>query len=192
MNYRKLNAHDAYAAGLKTRMDQKAECGPMRFSIYKLLECHSYFDDSQEELSLIGKYIRSGEKDFRCFEHCTSEDKSVWVKELPAGICDSLGRDLVGVLHGLAGDGVSVDDIKEIKEEVDKRIPYLLDMGEWARIQTKKHWRRLSVQLGTGESELDDFVAKCLELIDDVMNMIIAANPKTPSGPFKSWVQEHQ
>lgn len=176
MNYSKLNAHEAYDAGLKTRIDQKSECGPMPRSKYKLLECQRDFDRIKDQISRIGKYTISNSKDFHFFGCCTSEDSHVWAKAIPAHMCHSLGCDLVGVLHGLPGDGVSGRVIKKIENEVQRRIPALLDLGDWARIETERSWKRVSMQLGTGESELDEFINKANDLIDWVMYTLKKGN----------------
>ena len=51
MIYSKLNAYDAYESGLKTRLEQRKECGDMPFSIYKLIEWWSIWH---------GNYFRRG------------------------------------------------------------------------------------------------------------------------------------
>ena len=192
MIYSKLNAYDAYDAGLKTRIDQKSECGPMPFSIYKLLECHRDFHENREELDKIGGYIRGNTNLRHSLRHCTSEDKHIWAKRTPAQMCHSLGRNLVGVLHGLTGDGVTVTNIKNIEAEVLRRLPDLLGLGEMARVETKKHWRLVGRQLGTGQCAIDEFVDKCVDLIDWVMDAVIASEPTSPSGPFDSFVRARQ
>ena len=192
MIYNKLNAHDAYAAGLKTRIDQKAECGPMRCSEYKLLECRRNFYHTQKGLAQIGEYVRSKSTDFRFFNHCTNEDQSLWVKTVTAGMCHSLGRDLVGVLHGLAGDRVSENDLNNIEAAAQRHIPRLLDLGEAARIETQRHWRQICKRLGTGQCVLDVFVEECIELIDDLMDAVNIATQKTPSAPSSNLANERQ
>lgn len=192
MIYSKLNARDAYDCGLKTRLEQRAECGDMPFSIYKLLECHHDFTSTREELARIGAYAR-GDKSLKySFMHCAHWDKNIWAKGLAAHNCFSLGRNLVGVIHGLPGDGVSAAVAQHITSVVNRRIPDLLDLGECARIETKTSWRNVSKLLGTGRCTLDDFNDDCIALIEWVMDTIISAEPKTPSGPFKSFVEGRQ
>ena len=196
MIYDKLNAYDAYESGLKTRIDQRKECGDMPFSIYKLIECYRDFTSTKEELARIGVYERSNRSrkhDLRySFLYCTPQDKSIWVKRMAAHNCFCLARNLVGVLHALPGDGVSDVVVNKIRDEVDRRIPNLLDLGEYARIEAKTGWKYVSKLLGTGNCSLDEFNDDCIELIEWVLDELIAAKPKYPSGPFRSFAEERQ
>ena len=196
MIYSNLNAYDAYKSGLQTRLKQRKECGDMPFCIYKLLECHHDFTSTKEELARIGVYERSNKsqkRDLRySFLYCTPQDKSIWVKRMAAHNCFCLARNLVGVLHALPGDGVSDAVVNKIRDEVDRRIPNLLDLGEYARIETKTGWKYVSKLLGTGNCLLDEFNDECIELIEWVLDRLIAAKPKHPSGPFRSFAEERQ
>lgn len=196
MIYSKLNAYEAHESGLKTRLEQRAECGDMPFFIYKLIECHRDFTSTKEELARIGVYERSKKSrkhDLRySFLYCTPQDKHIWVKRIAAHNCFCLARNLVGVLHALPGDGVSDAVINKIKGEVDRWIPDLLYIGEYARIETKTGWQYVSKLLGTGDSLLDEFNDKCIALIEWVLDKLIAAKPRHPSGPFISFAEERQ
>lgn len=196
MLYSKLNAYEAHESGLKTRLEQRAKGGDMPFCIYKLLECHHDFTSTKEELARIGVYVRGNESLKRSlrysFMHCVHWDKHIWVKRIAAHNCFSLARNLVGVLHALPGDGVSDAVVNEIQGEVDRRVPDLLDLGEYARVETKTGWKYVSKLLGTGNCLLDEFSDACIELIEWVLDRLIAAKPKHPSGPFSSFAEERQ
>ena len=192
MIYSKLNAYKAYESGLKTRLEQRAECGDMPFSIYKLIECHRDFTSTKEELARIGAYARGDNSLKYSFMHCVYWDKNIWTKGMAAHNCFCLARNLVGVIHGLPGDGVSAAVVQQITSVVNRRIPDLLDLGECARIETKTDWKSVSKLLGTGRCALDDFNDDCIALIDWVMDTLISAEPKTPSGLFKSFAEDRQ
>lgn len=196
MIYSNLNAYDAYESGLQTRLKQRKECGDMPFCIYKLLECHHDFISTKEELARIGVYERSTKSRKHdlgySFLYCTPQDKHIWVKRMAAHNCFCLARNLVGVLHALPGDGVSDAVVNKIRDEVDRRIPDLLDLGEYARIEAKTGWKYVSKLLGTGNCSLDEFNDDCIELIGWVLDELIAAKPKYPSGPFRSFAEERQ
>jgi hypothetical protein len=196
MIYSKLNAYEAHESGLKTRLEQRAECGDMPSAIYKLIECHRDFTSTKEELARIGVYERSkksGKHDLRySFLYCTPQDKHIWVKRIAAHNCFCLARNLVGVLHALPGDGVKDAVINKIKGEVDRRIPDLLDLGEYVRIETKTGWKYVSKLLGTGNCLLDEFNDECIALIEWVLCKLIIAKPSHPSGPFRSFAAKHQ
>ena len=192
MIYSNLNAYDAYESGLQTRLDQRAKCGAMPFAIYKLLECHRDFTNRGRELVRIGEYERGNKAIMHSFAHCSYLDKSVWAKHLAAHNCFSLGRNLVGVLHGLAGDGVPAAVVQQITHAVNRRIPELLNLGEFSRVETKTDWKRVGKLLGTGRCDLDEFSDQCISLIEWVLDELIAAKPSHPSGPFRSFAEERQ
>ena len=196
MIYSKLNAYDAYESGLKTRLEQRKECVDMPFCIYKLLECHHDFTSTKEELARIGVYVRGNESLKRSlrysFMHCVHWDKNIWVKRIAAHNCFSLARNLVGVLHGLAGDGVTAAVAQQITHAVNRRIPDLLSLGKFAQVETKTDWQRVSKLLGTGRCDLDRFNDGCIALIEWVLDKLIAAKPRHPSGPFISFAEERQ
>ena len=192
MIYSNLNAYDAYESGLQTRLDQRAKCGAMPFAIYKLLECHRDFTNRGRELARIGEYERGNKAIMHSFAHCSYLDKSVWAKHLAAHNCFSLGRNLVGVLHGLAGDGVPAAVVQQITHAVNRRIPELLKLGEFARVETKTDWKRVGKLLGTGRCDLNKFNDECIALIEWVLCKLIIAKPSHPSGPFRGFVAKHQ
>ena len=196
MIYSKLNAYEAHESGLKTRLEQRAECGDMPFAIYKLIECHRDFTSTKEEFARIGVYERSkksGKHDLRySFLYCTPQDKHFWVKRIAAHNCFCLARNLVGVLHALPGDGVSAAITEKIKKNVACQVPDLLTLGEFARIQTKTDWPRVSKLLGTGCCDLDEFNNECIALVEWVLDEIIAAKPTEPSGSFSSFAAGRQ
>lgn len=192
MNLSKLNTYDGYNVGIIMRSDQRANCGDMPCAIYKLMECRVCFYDTKEELERIGKYMRGDTHLRYSFRHCVSWDKHIWAKRKPAYNCNALGRNLVGVLHGLEGDGVSVLAIKLLEEEVHRRIPGLLDLGELARIETKNNWLLVGKLLGTNSCAMDQFVNECIDLIDWVLNTLVDAKPKSPSGPFRSFAEKRE
>lgn len=192
MIYSNLNAYDAYESGLQTRLDQRAKCGAMPFAIYKLLECHRDFTNRGRELARIGEYERGNKAIMHSFAHCSYLDKSVWAKHLAAHNCFSLGRNLVGVLHGLPGDGVSNVVINAITDEVNRRIPILLDSGEYARIETKTEWKRIGKLLGTGSCQLDRFNDDCSALLEWILFVLIVAKPLKPSALLRNFAAKHQ
>ena len=192
MIYSKLNAYDAYESGLKTRLEQRKECGDMRFSFYKLKECRRDFTNRGRELARIGEYERGNKSIMHSFAHCSYLDKSVWARHLVAHNCFCLGRNLVGVLHGLVGDGVPAAVVQQITHAVDCRIPDLLNLGEFARVETKTDWKRVGKLLGTGRCDLDEFSDQCISLIEWVLDELIASNPEHLSGSFKSFAEERQ
>lgn len=188
MIYSKLNAFDAYSLGLKTRLDQKSECGAMSFAIYKIIECDDDFRSTKDEFFRIGQYCRGNSMYKYEFLHCVYLDMHIWAKDMSAHNCFSLARNLVGVLEALPGDGINCGVIKYIQNEVERRIPALLTLGESARIESKTAWGYTSKLLGTGECLLDKFNNECIEIIEWVMEEIIASNPTCPSGPYSSYV----
>ena len=192
MIYRKLNARDAYKCGLKTRLHKCGKPVEMPFAIYKILECHDDFTGTSKELARIGEYARGNKSLKHSFKHCMYWEKHIWAKGIAAYNCFCLARNLVGVLHALPGDGVSAAITEKIKKNVACQVPDLLTLGEFARIQTKTDWPRVSKLLGTGCCDLDEFNNECIALVEWVLDEIIAAKPTEPSGSFSSFAAGRQ
>jgi hypothetical protein len=159
---------EAYAAGLKMRANQKNECGPMRESLYKLREYYSDITETSKALSEIGKYARLGSTPY-ALAHCMGYEKSKWAKGRPKAAAYSLGKNFVGVLHGLTGDGVSDASIISINRHVLLRIPGLLDLGGRAHVELTSSWSPTGKELGTGKGATDLFIQGCLELMSWVL-----------------------
>jgi hypothetical protein len=160
--------HEAYKSGVKIRTDQKKECGPMSRSLYKLREHQRNLQDTKESLEEIGNYTRIGLTPY-ALRHCMGYEKSKWSKSRPEALAQRLGQDLVGALHGLLGDGVPEPRIKHIEQQALTRISDLLSLGEQAHIELNGNWAIAGRRLGTGKGAMDQFVNKCLELIDWVL-----------------------
>lgn len=192
MIYSKMTAKDAFDYGLKLHRNKNGQFFTKFFSIYKISKCRDDLASTKEELSRIGRYVR-GDKSLRYgFLHCTYEDKSKWVKSISAYNCLILGKDLVGVLYAQPGCGVSQEAIDKIREEVNRRIPGLLALGESARHETQTEWNRMCKLLGTGRCLLDCFNEECFFLADWVMEALNAAKSKQQSATFISFAAERQ
>jgi len=190
MVYSHMNCQDAYKHGLNCRTKQIQECGPIKFSLYKLIECHRDFKKCHRELAKIGEYKRGNDCLRYSFMHCSSSDTAVYAKALAVHSAHDLGRNFEGMLSGLQGDGVPIPVIKQINNMVANAMPSLIKNAEYARIETKNQWRIVSKLLGTGKCELDILIADSINLLESVLDMIVESNPTTPRGCLQCYEEE--
>lgn len=186
MFYENLSACDAYKKGLKDRIDVLNESPQWEFGIYKIMAFHEELHDLQAELIRVGEYERGEDISEDDFLLCESSNTSSFVRWIVASTCYSLGNKVVGV-PCIYVDGLSDEDISRIDKEVRKRIPAVLDLGEIAHAQLINEWSLVGKLLGTGSCSLDEFITKCVELIDWVLDVSIATAPKDSLGTFNNY-----
>jgi len=95
-------------------------------------------------------------------------EAAAWCKSLPELTAYQQGHDFVGALHALTGDGIPQSIVDELRQNVNRAIPSLLQLGEIARAELKKSWVTTGPDLG-GRSTLDEFITGCLDLADEVL-----------------------
>ncbi len=190
MVYSHMDCQGAYKHGLNCRTVQIQKCGPIKFSLYKLIECHRDFKNRKRELARIGEYKRGNDSLRYSFWHCTSSDTAVYAKAVLVNSAHDLGRNLEGMLSGLVGDGIPIPVIDEINKIVTEAMPGLIKQAEEARFETKLYWKIVSKRLGKGHCELDIFIEESINLLECVLDMIVALNPTMPSGYLKGYEEE--
>jgi hypothetical protein len=169
-NLKNTNVSDGYQLGLSDRKEIPFIAG----SEYKIKEFRGRLERKQKVLVKIGDAVRKKEMP-HCFGPCMGFEAAAWCKSLPALTAYQLGHDFVGALHALTGDGIPESTVDELRQNVNRAIPSLLQLGEIARTELKKSWVTTGPDLG-GRSTLDLFIADCIRLVDQVL--IIVAKHK--------------
>ena len=172
-NLKNTNVSDGYQLGQSRR-------GVIRFragSEYKIKEFRRGLERKQKSLTDIGEAIRKKQMPFS-FRHCWGWEAGVWCRTLPTSVAHGLGHDFVGALRALTEDGVSQSIVDELRQNVNRDIPSLLQLGEIARTELRESWDATGPDLG-GRSSLDEFIAGCLDLVDKTL--ITASTSKVAS-----------
>ena len=162
-NLKNTNVSDGFQLGLSRRGAISFVAG----SEYKIKEFRGRLERKQKTLVEIGDAIRKKEMP-HCFGPCMGFEAAAWCKSLPVFVAHQLGHDLVGALHALTGDGIPQSIVDELRQNVNREIPSLLQLGEIARTELKKYWVATGPDLG-GRSTLDEFITGCLDLDDEVL-----------------------
>jgi hypothetical protein len=162
-NLKNMNVSDGYQLGLSRR----GAIPFFRGSKYKIKEFRGRLERKQKVLVEIGDAVRKKEMP-HCFGPCMGFEAAAWCKSLPAFVSHQLGHDFVGALHALTGDGIPQSIVDELRQNVNRAIPSLLQLGEIARAELKKSWVTTGPDLG-GRSTLDEFITGCLDLAAAVL-----------------------
>ena len=161
---------NSYHKGLADRAKIVLEQGPLRRASYKLREVGGRLKRLSHALSLYGPGVRS-DKVPHYLGPCMGYEAQGYFKKIPQSIGFDLGRDVVGVLDSLLGDGMSIDQIQSIKQRVTNRLPSIFELGEEALMELRTQWQVVEPDLG-GRSTLDEFLESCFELLETVMKEV--------------------
>jgi hypothetical protein len=125
------SCRDEFHEGLESRKDH-----PLPHGYYKLRECHDRLVGTVEELQRIEELV-SGRGDKWSLQHCVSEDKHIWVKNVPRAVAWRLGYEALPGLRALTGNGVS-------QRLVDELYPILMVKAEDLAERLETHRKRIS------------------------------------------------
>lgn len=127
---------DEFFEGLERRKDH-----PLPHGYYKLRECHDRLVGTVEELQRIEELV-SGRGDKWSLQHCVSEDKHIWIKNVPRSVAWRLGYEALPGLRALTENGVP-------KGEVDSLYPTLLAEAEGlaGRLETHRRFIAKNIRL---------------------------------------------
>jgi hypothetical protein len=99
---------DEFLEGLERRKQH-----PLPHGYYKLRECHDRLVGTVEELQRIEELV-SGRGDKWSLQHCVSEDKHLWIKNVPRSVAWRLGYEALPGLRALTGSGVPKGDVESL------------------------------------------------------------------------------
>ena len=160
----------SYHKGLAARNIIVLEQGPLRLASYKLSEVVGRLNRLKDALSLYGPGVRSDKVPYY-LGPCMGYEAESYFKKIPGWVGFDLGRDVVGVLDSLVGDGMSIDQIQLIKQQVTNRLPYILSLGDAALTDLLTQWQTVAGDRG-GRSTLDEYQESCVQLIETAMREV--------------------
>tara|TARA_B100000787_G_scaffold169501_1_gene160863 strand:- start:131 stop:664 length:534 start_codon:yes stop_codon:yes gene_type:complete len=166
--------HEAYSEGLLERRPIRMLSG----ALYKIKEAERRLA-TKDNLTHIGRYACGDQTSRYKIRHCIPEEIEWYTQQIPSFISKDLGYCVLGVLHGLKGDGLSKSDISRIETKAQEQIGYLLALGEIASIELNKDWKSASIELAEGGGAMHHFVAEVLALLDWVMTEVELCKPRS-------------
>lgn len=135
---------------------------PLEAGAYKLREARHRLFRMMNTVDAIGEYLckpgsgRSGSSLGPC---CTTDDKAVWIKNLPKKVAEMLGYDILPATVALAAEeGIAETDILAEQANARARAHELLMDCEAQRVRLKGGIKREYAAIKLGQSELGDLL----------------------------------
>lgn len=143
---------------------------PLKCGIYKLNEVKDF---AEKYLLETQKIARSKQTSNRCqLRHCTPEDMHTWLKSAPVFVADELGYKVAPAIKALIGDGLSNDDVKRLRMQIQPRIDALLlqcdDVDDLIYTNIEVEYEQMKM----GESLVADLYDRLYRLTDFALSEI--------------------
>ena len=161
----KQNCHEAFQYGQDLRSQHSLPSGQ-----YKLGECRERLQLCLDELSRIRHYLICGGNP-HALQRCTTEDKHIWLKDLPAHIAHRLGYEILPGILALVADGASPSKIATAYPKFEADCHTLLVSLESVRLAIQKSIGVEYDRMRRGESLLEPLVDRALRIADGALKL---------------------
>ena len=165
MKYR--TCQDAFNDGAQSRPSY-----PLRLGLYKLSESIRNLQSTRDEVIRISKVVK-GTKSPSCLQHCTNEDKAVWLRKVPLFAAYDLGYEIIPALRALEFDDVPRCQSEAAALRVESGIPSCLVKWDQLRDTYKNRIASEYARMRNGQSN-------SLLVVDDALSMIDSALKALP------------
>jgi hypothetical protein len=128
----KTTCHDAFEEAQKCRAGY-----PLTSGAYKLRDTHRALSRMRVTIDAIADYRNRpgsyavGQTLGQC---CTTEDKAIWLKNLPKQVADMLGHDILPAIAALTGDGITKREVARELASATSDVNSLLRDCEEVRV----------------------------------------------------------
>jgi hypothetical protein len=138
---------------------------PLRAGKYKLDESYQYFVGWREEVTRISafKHRKASRHSLR---HCTPDDCSKWLKDLPAAIAFQLAYDVLPAINALIADGVSSTQLDSVQLQAAPLIRQLVSDCDRATVIVVRRIANEYEHMKVGGSYLSPLVSDAIRIID--------------------------
>lgn len=160
--------NEAYRYGVVSRAFY-----PLRSGLYKLRESISTIQYYEKEIVRISQLITRTDNASE-LEHCTKEDKALWLKELPLNVSYLMGYEIIPALRALEADGVNRKTVEATANVIELSIDGRLACWDGLR---NTYNRRIAYEyelMGKGKSNAMAVVKDALGLIDHAVSLLPA------------------
>ena len=161
----KQTCHEAFEHGQHLRSRH-----PLPSGQYKLGECHERLQMCLDELARIRHYLiyRGNPHALQC---CTTEDKHLWLKDLPAHVAHRLGFEILPGILALVADGASPSKIAVAYPMFKADCHVLLVSLESVRLTIQKSVGIEYAHMRRGGSLLEPLVDRALCIADGALRL---------------------
>ena len=137
---------------------------------YKLAERLRQWKECEMEVNRIAGVVTSQASRYD-LQHCTYEDKHVWLRRILKYIAYELSADIIPSFKALIGDGMSGADIKRHLPQVMKLCRYTLQVLESAQQSIKGPIQDEYDRMRGGQSVVGDALATARQTLEAIINL---------------------
>ena len=148
----------------------------------KLLQVRTSLSRMQKTMDKIGEYLKNPSHFYKgqILDHCcTTDDKAVWIKSIPAQVAELLGYNILPAIAALTNDGLSKRDTVTTLDITNGMAKALLEDCERQQTRLKGG---ISVEYGmmkTGYSEVHGLLVDADRIAEDALQVLEYTSKKS-------------
>ncbi len=173
-----MNKQPCQKAYLAGQQDRKSR--PLRWGAYKLEERYCELIRAQQTTGDIRGHVCAGGARW-VGTACTSEDKHMWLKEVPLWISRMLGEDLLPGLRALSHDGVPSSTIDRLERTIQADVDRLVQRCDFVRLRIARCIEFEYREMRTGGSLVEDLLDEAISLFKRALLLLPSAQSNPPS-----------
>ena len=137
---------------------------------YKLAQRLRQWEECEREVERVARVITNQASRYD-LQHCTYEDKHVWLRRILKHIAYELGADIIPSFKALTGDGMSEADIKNYLPHVTRLCQYTLQVLESAQQSIKGPIQDEYNRMRDGQSVVGDALRTARQTLEAIINL---------------------
>ena len=165
-----LTAKDAFQDAKNLRRKY-----PLTSGADKLRETRSSLSRMQETIYQIGEYLKNPSHFYKgqILGHCcTTDDKAVWIKSIPAQVAELLGYNILPAIAALTNDGLSKRDTDTTLEIANEMAKSLLEDCKRQQTRLKGGISAEYDKIKTGISDVYDLLVDADRIAEDALQLL--------------------
>lgn len=137
---------------------------------YKLAERLRQWGECEREVERIARAVTNQASRYD-LQHCTYEDKHVWLRRILKYIAYELSADIIPSFKALKGDGMSAADIERYLPQVIKLSQYALQALENAQLSIKGPIQNEYDRMQQGWSIVGNALGIARQALEGIINL---------------------
>ncbi len=155
---------------------------PLILGADKLRETRWSLSRMQETMYQIGEYLKNPSHFYKgqILGHCcTTDDKAVWIKSIPAKVADLLGYNILPAIAALKNDGLSKRDTDTAFDTAKQRAEALLEDCERQQTRLKGGISVEYNMMKAGYSEVHGLLVEADRIAEDALQVLDYTSKKS-------------
>ena len=156
----------------------QARCAyPLHAGAYKLRESYRHFIGWRNEITRINafKHQKASRHSLR---HCTSDDCSKWLKDLPEAIAFELAHNVLPGINALVADGVPPALCASALSQAIPAVNQLVEECDWARCIVSRRIANEYEHMKVGGSYLYPLVSEAIRILEAAFQQAALPHPR--------------